>query len=199
MTAQTRLRPADRRRQIVAAARDVLVRQGLGATSLRDIAREAEVSMGTVTYHFAGVDEILDAVIVGETDRFYHDVVAAADAEADPWQALARLAEPLFVDSADVDEHWRLWTDYWAASARHPDLAPRLAGRIRQWEACCARAIERGIAAGAFAPVDPRTAALKLASYCDGLGMQRAQGADGLTAAIARQWMAEFARLLLTP
>lgn len=194
-----RMSPAARREQIVGAARNVIVRRGLADTSLRHIAAEADVSMGTVTYHFSSVDEILGAVVVAETTRFYAEVVAAADAEPDPREALRLLIEPLFEDASDVDAHWRIWTDYWAAVARRPEMTSAYAARIRHWERCCARVIERGIAAGTFRHVDPDVAALKLAAYSDGIAAQRAQGVEGLTRAAAREWFLEFTEQLLDP
>ncbi|CCH76972.1 putative TetR-family transcriptional regulator [Nostocoides japonicum T1-X7] len=194
-----RLPPAARRAQIIEAARGVIVERGLAVASLRDIAKAADVSLGTVTYHFDGVDEILSAVVVTESERFYEDVVRAADAEPDPWRALEIIVASLFGDSDDVAAHWRIWSDYWAAVARRPEMAAAYADRIRHWEACCTRVIARGVASGTFRGVDPEVTALKLAAYSDGLGTQRAQNVEGLTAEVARTWMNEFARWLLSP
>lgn len=223
-----RLPPPERRQQIVEAARAVIVRRGLAATSLRDIAAEAKVSMGTVTYHFSGVDEILGEVAVLESESFYTHVVAAADAEPDPWRALRLLVDPLFGDTPDVRAHWRIWSDYWAAVGRRSSeraraearetasaaadtdritesdggaelMAHAYADRIRYWENCCARVIARGVESGTFRQVDARDGALKLAAYADGLGAQRLQRARGLTAAVAHAWMTEFIERLLSP
>lgn len=194
-----RLPPVARRRQIVDAARTIIVERGLAATSLRDIARAAEVSIGTVTYHFRGVDEVLSEVVIGESERFYADVVRRADAEPDAWAALRILIEPLFAESDDVRAHWRIWSDYWAVVARRPEVAAAYVDRIHYWEACCTRIIARGITAGQFGRVDPAQTALKLAAYSDGLGTQRAQRAASLTGDIAAAWMDEFVRVLLEP
>lgn len=194
-----RLPPEQRRQQIVAAAREAIVARGLAATSLREIAAAAGVSMGTVTYHFASTEEILSAVVITESERFYGDVVTAADAEPDARQALRLLIEPMFADSEEVQAHWRIWSDYWAAVARRPEMADAYARRIRTWEVCCARTIARGVADGSFREVDPGHTALKLAAYSDGLGTQLAQGAEGLTPATANRWMLEFVDLLLGP
>ncbi|WP_228759907.1 TetR/AcrR family transcriptional regulator [Pseudactinotalea sp. HY158] len=195
--ARRRLPPAQRRRQIVEAARTRIAAQGVARASLRDIAAAAGVSMGTVSYHFAGVDEILSAVVITEAREFYAAAVATADAEDDPWQALAALIDPMFDDSPAVLSHWRIWTHYWAAVARRPGIAGAHDSRIRHWEECCARVLARGVASGAFRTVDPAAAALKLAAYSDGLGAQWAQGVTSLTPVRARTWMHEFARALL--
>jgi AcrR family transcriptional regulator len=195
---RSRQRPEVRRAMIVEAARTVIVRKGLGATGLRDIAAEADVSIGTVTYHFASVAEILNEVVVLETERFYGAIVAAADAEADVVTALRMLVAPLFDDSEEVRQHWRIWSDYWTAVARRPEVAEEYAQRIRVWESCLVRIVRRGVADGTFVgatdapPVDASVVALKLAAYSDGVATQLAQNAPGLTNAVALRWMWQF-------
>lgn len=193
---RVRQRPAVRRAMIVEAARAVIVRNGVGATGLRDIAAEAGVSVGTVTYHFGSVAEILNEVVVLETERFYGAIVIAVDAEPDPVEALRLLVAPLFGDTEQVRQHWRIWSDYWTAVVRRPEVAAEYAERIRVWEACLVRVIRRGADAGVFRggaePVDPDTVALKLAAYSDGVATQIAQGVPGLTNTVALSWMWTF-------
>ena len=194
-----RLRPAERRRQIVAAARTAIADRGLATMSLRDIAEAAGVSVGTVTYHFASVDEILGDLVLGESERFYADVIARADATDDPDAALLLLMEPMFADTDDARRHWRIWSDYWAVVARRPEVATAYDTRLRSWEECCTRIIERGVAGGRYRTVVPSEAALKLAAYSDGLGTQLTQRTGALDPATALAWMREFADRLLKP
>jgi len=189
---RVRQRPEVRRALIVEAAREVIVRQGLSATGLRDIAREADVSVGTVTYHFGSVAEILNEVVVAETERFYGAIVAAVDAEPDPTAGIRMLVEPLFDDSEATRRHWRIWSDYWTAVARRPEVAAEYAERIRIWEACLRRVVRRGCDAGVFRTEDPAAVALKLAAYSDGVATQLAQRVPGLTGAVALTWMWAF-------
>jgi len=170
----------------------VIVREGLGATRLRDIAAEAAVSVGTVTYHFESVAEILNEVVVLETARFYSAVIEAVDAEPDPVEGVRMLVEPLFQDTDATDEHWRLWSDYWTAVARKPAVAAEYVDRIRVWEACLTRTLRRGAETGTFAVDDASELALKLAAYSDGVATQLAQKAPGLTSARALEWMWVF-------
>ncbi|WIE66738.1 TetR/AcrR family transcriptional regulator [Curtobacterium sp. MCLR17_054] len=200
--ARVRQRPEVRRAMIVEAARAVIVRNGVGATGLRDIAAEAGVSVGTVTYHFGSVAEILNEVVVLETERFYGAIVAAVDAEPDVLVGLRMLVAPLFGDTEQVRQHWRIWSDYWTAVVRRPEVAAEYAERIRVWEACLVRVIRRGVDAGVFGgtrqgsdggdPVDAETVALQLAAYSDGVATQIAQGVPGLTNTVALSWMWRF-------
>ena len=178
---------------IVEAARAVIVRNGVGATGLRDIAAEAAVSVGTVTYHFGSVAEILNEVVVLETERFYGAIVAAVDAEPDVLVGLRMLVAPLFGDTEQVRQHWRIWSDYWTAVVRRPEVAAEYAERIRVWEACLVRVIRRGVDSGVFRhAADADTVALQLAAYSDGVATQIAQGVPGLTNTVALSWMWRF-------
>nr|WP_256429272.1 TetR family transcriptional regulator C-terminal domain-containing protein [Frigoribacterium sp. CFBP 13729] len=196
---------------IVEAARGVILREGLGGTRLRDIAGEAGVSVGTVTYHFESVAEILNEVVVLETARFYSSIIEAVDAEPDPVAGVRMLVEPLFAATDASDEHWRLWSDYWTAVARKPAVAAEYVERIRVWEACLTRTLRRGAESGAFpalgagagagavaagpdeGPADRASeVALKLAAYSDGVATQLAQKAPGLTSELALTWMWTF-------
>jgi AcrR family transcriptional regulator len=213
--AGARQKPAVRRALIVEAARGVILREGLGGTRLRDIAGEAGVSVGTVTYHFESVAEILNEVVVLETARFYSSIIEAVDAETDPVVGVRMLVEPLFAATDASDEHWRLWSDYWTAVARKPAVAAEYVERIRVWEACLTRTLRRGAESGAFPALRAGAGAgaagragagatgpdgadrasevaLKLAAYSDGVATQLAQKAPGLTSELALTWMWTF-------
>ena len=53
----------DKRSQLISAAVGLAYRNGFGATSLADIAREAEVPLGNVYYYFKTKDEIGEAIV----------------------------------------------------------------------------------------------------------------------------------------
>jgi AcrR family transcriptional regulator len=79
---------ADARRNydaLVSAARDAFAEQGTSA-SLEDIARRAEVGIGTLYRHFPTRDALVEAVYVEEVARMVHD--GEQIAENEPWRAL---------------------------------------------------------------------------------------------------------------
>src|ERR1700688_1402715 len=53
----------DKRSRLVSAAVDLAYQDGVGATTLADIAREAEVPLGNVYYYFKTKDEIGEAIV----------------------------------------------------------------------------------------------------------------------------------------
>jgi AcrR family transcriptional regulator len=80
---------ADARRnydKIVAAAREAFAERG-ASTSLEEIARRADVGIGTLYRNFPNRQALLEAVYVDEVENVCES--AAAFAELDPWEALS--------------------------------------------------------------------------------------------------------------
>jgi AcrR family transcriptional regulator len=84
----TRPKRADARRnydKVIAAAREAFAEGGT-STSLEEIARRAEVGIGTLYRHFPNRQALLEAVYVGELEDLCH--AAAGIDDLDPWDAL---------------------------------------------------------------------------------------------------------------
>jgi AcrR family transcriptional regulator len=84
---------ADARRnydKVLAAAREAFA-EGGESTALEEIARRAEVGIGTLYRHFPNRQALLEALYVGEVEEMCRS--AAALDGADPWEALTRWAE----------------------------------------------------------------------------------------------------------
>src|SRR5271169_2354492 len=62
--------PIDKRSRLVSAAVGLAYQNGFVATSLADIAREAEVPLGNVYYYFKTKDEIGEAIVERRFSRF---------------------------------------------------------------------------------------------------------------------------------
>src|SRR5215469_4909339 len=67
-TPSTSARAPGKRERLTVAAREVLHRQGVEATTLADIAGEAEVPLGNVYYYFKTKDELVAAAIGSHED-----------------------------------------------------------------------------------------------------------------------------------
>jgi AcrR family transcriptional regulator len=91
--------------KVVAAAREAFADRG-ASTSLEEIARRAEVGIGTLYRHFPTRQALLEAVYVGEVEELCR---SAADLTGlPPWEALAawlhRVAQYLVVKQALAGE-----------------------------------------------------------------------------------------------
>lgn len=143
--ATTRRHPAPLRRQLVIeAARTVIARHGMAATRMREIAAAAGVSLGTLTYHFTGIDEVLAGVVEAEETNFFRPVMDQALAAPTGREGLRRLVDDLFNDDERTREHWLLWLDFWTL-ASHDAKYGRWQDRSYQgWRAAVARLVSRG-------------------------------------------------------
>ena len=83
--------PLDRREVILREAAELFARQGVAATTVREIADAAGILSGSLYHHFASKDEIVDAVV----STFLHDLRAAYDevlgSDTDPAERLRGL------------------------------------------------------------------------------------------------------------
>lgn len=146
--------PEVRRAQIVTAARELIARRGLAATSVREIAVAAGVSVGTVTYHFAHVGQILQAVLRAEVPLFTEPIVTAARTAPDGRTELGLIIDGMLASSEATSRHWSLWIDYWAAAVHDPELARWQDDIYAWWRTELARVVARGAADHSLAALD---------------------------------------------
>jgi len=114
--------PEQRRQDVVAAVCRVILRDGLDRASVRQVAAEAELSMGSLRHYFATQADLmaftLRAVIAGVDKR-----ISALPDSPDPLsRAVLVLAELLPLDEERLTEH-RIWLAFTARAMVDPDLA----------------------------------------------------------------------------
>ncbi|MFJ2750766.1 TetR/AcrR family transcriptional regulator [Streptomyces sp. NPDC087297] len=149
----------DRRQRIIDAAIRVVGDRGIAGLSHRSVAAEADVPLGSTTYHFKTLDDLLVAALHKANEGFAQAVAgsaALADPDADLAAALARLLGKLLAaDRGRVELEYELYL----AALRRPALRPVAA----QWcEASAAALTPR---------TDPVTARALVAAM-DGIGLQ---------------------------
>ena len=120
--------PEVRRRLILEAARQCILERGLAATTVREIATIADISIGTITYHFESVDEILAEVLRDSSKRFTERVVSEARTLPGAMQRLEFLIDTDLPDSEASMAQFRLWLEYWARAIHDPQSGRRPLG-----------------------------------------------------------------------
>ncbi|WP_326610609.1 TetR family transcriptional regulator C-terminal domain-containing protein [Streptomyces scopuliridis] len=196
MTARTPRRAVDasrrtrqptevRRRLIAEAAVPLIAERGSAAVGVRDVAAAAGVSVGTVTYHFESVQEVLSEAMVLHIERYYGALSEAADRATRAAEGLRLLIDALFTD--DTDRHWRMWFDYWNAGDRDQAFARGQAARYESWHGEIRVLVERGRDEGDFHCDDPADFAVRFAALADGLALQRLRQSPPLTTTDARR------------
>jgi DNA-binding transcriptional regulator YbjK len=149
----------ERRQRIIDAAIRVVGRAGIAGLSHRSVAAEADVPLGSTTYHFATLDDLMVAALRQANEGFARVVAAhpaLSDPEADLPGELARvLGEWLGGDRTGVELEYELYL----AALRRPALRPVAA----EWA--------EGVGALLAALTDPTTARA-LVAVLDGICLQ---------------------------
>ncbi len=114
----------ERRQRIIDAAIRVVGAKGIAGLSHRTVAAEADVPLGSTTYHFATLDELLVAAL-RQANEGFAKVVAGHPALADPAADLAgELARVLGAWLARDREGVELEYELYLAALRRPALRP---------------------------------------------------------------------------
>ncbi|MFD7029158.1 TetR/AcrR family transcriptional regulator [Streptomyces sp. NPDC059917] len=159
MAAGARRHDPERRQRIIDAAIRVVGDKGIAGLTHRSAAAAADVPLGSTTYHFKTLDELLVAALRQANEGFARalaDSPALADPTADLAAALARvLGEALAADRGRVELEYELYL----AALRRPALRPVAA----QWGEAVAGILARR--------TDALTARALVAAL-DGIGLQ---------------------------
>jgi len=185
-----RMAPDERRDAIVRAALAVMLRNGIGATTARDVAAQLDVSSGLIHHYFASMDELVAQAF---------ERAAQADLEASE-RAMARAHDPVgqlawFLASySRHDETWamQLWLDAWAEAARRPALQATSQRLNEAWQQRLRQVIEAGVRQGTLTCADPNATAWRLLSLLDGLSLQTVAHPRSFTGAEALCWSREL-------
>lgn len=114
----------ERRDRIIDAAIRVVGSKGIAGLSHRSVAAEADVPLGSTTYHFASLDELLIAALRRSNENFaevMRESGALADPAADLAGELARLLGEYFAGGRGQAE---LEYELYLAALRRPRCGP---------------------------------------------------------------------------
>ncbi|MFD7297223.1 TetR/AcrR family transcriptional regulator [Streptomyces sp. NPDC059897] len=120
----TRRYDPERRQRIIDAAIRVVGSKGIGGLSHRSVAREADVPLGSTTYHFKTLDELMVAGLRQANEGFAkvlagHHAIEDPDSDL-PAELAAVLGEWLAGDRDGVELEYELYL----AALRRPPLRP---------------------------------------------------------------------------
>jgi AcrR family transcriptional regulator len=140
----------DRRDVILERAADLFARQGVAATTVREIADAVGILSGSLYHHFASKDEIVDAIV----GSFMDDLVSRYDAVlASTDDAAQRLHGLVVASLATVEGHPHA-TEIYQKDARYLAAAGEGKAPVAENARLIRRAwigvLEEGVAAGLF-------------------------------------------------
>ncbi|WP_276120097.1 TetR/AcrR family transcriptional regulator [Pararhizobium qamdonense] len=136
-TAKRRHDP-DRKDRIIEATLEVIAVHGVSGTTHRRVAEAADVPLGSMTYHFAGIDDLVQQAfskLTAEIAVQFDAVLGNARTVDDARETVVGIICDGFLN----DRHTTLALELYAYVARVPD-ARRL---TTDWMAECRKALER--------------------------------------------------------
>jgi AcrR family transcriptional regulator len=151
VTQRRRREKAARRQQILDAARKLLFAKGLSRTSVNQIARTAELSIGTVYFYFENKEDIFAALQAEGLAILHREVLAACRQTDSPEAQLERIARAYYQFSEDHRNYFDVI--HYFLSATQVVFTPAVKAKIDQDGQRILREVAGVIAAGVDAGV----------------------------------------------
>jgi len=166
---------AARRQQIVDAAATCFVRDGFHGTSMQDVIREADLSVGAFYRYFRSKTELIRAIAEEVVSELVADFDALAAAEpVPPLVELIRAGLQTADKRIDGDQRAKIAVQVWGEAVRDPELADLVAGIYRQIRARFTLIARRARDAGQLdASTDPEATGSVLFGLLQGYLLQR--------------------------
>lgn len=186
-----------RRRQLIRAAHVTLARKGSEATRLADIAREAGVATGLVSYYFPSKDDLLLEATRSCIDGFYSEREEAVARVEDPLGKL-ELAVRLALPEGPDDGDWIILVEFWTRALRSVPLAIVASLFQARSRGLYVSILEEGAARGRFTlAADADSLARSLVAMIEGLALQLIMKDPSLDAAAVERLALGYARQMV--
>jgi AcrR family transcriptional regulator len=139
----------ERRAELLAAGVRVLRRMGFERMRLRDVAKEASVSIGLLQHYFETREQLAEECFAAACGERAQDFAQSAPAEGSAWERISQMIDHAF-GAAAIDKRAAMWVDLCAAAGRDPSLRREAALVQEVWRKPLAAAITDGAASGEF-------------------------------------------------
>ncbi len=182
----------ERRKDLVQAAMDAIAVRGLSGLRLKDIAKEAGLSIGSVSYYYPEIEDLLVEAHREALERFYWNRVEHVDqCESAAEQIVVAIQEGIPDEpvTSDVRTLYELHT-YAGRNPAHASMMTTLWDReVSLYE----RVIERGVGQGHFKPThDLRVIAETAVALEDAFNLHLVSSNGAVTAKLARERLSSY-------
>lgn len=143
------------REALLTSAKAVVKRRGFAATTTREIAQEAGVSVGTVFLHFPDVGALAEALLDEHVGLALTAALRTLPREGDLVRRLVHVCKKLY-ESYDVEPE--LSREYLAASLFRQEPGGAAANRLAQFQRWVAAQVAEAVEAETVPEVDPQLA-----------------------------------------
>ena len=151
MVGRVRDRVEERKRSVMAAAEELIAEEGYDVVRLRDIARRAGVSVGTIQHYFDSREALLLETMSEASMRRAQEWAQLGAGPGDPTTRMRALLR----GSVGDRKRCIVWMTLCSAATRHAELLPHVATVYGAWRTALREVLEDGVDVGVFAPVRP--------------------------------------------
>jgi AcrR family transcriptional regulator len=159
---------AERKAQILEAAKKVFARLGFERARVDDIAEESGLSKGTLYWYFESKDAIISAIM----DQFFAQELAHVrellDAGLSAKENLLMFTRFVTEDIMKMQPLMSILFEYWSLLLRRKKVKQVLSNYYRSYLEIMVPIIERGISQGEFRQVDAISAAIAIGAVFEG-------------------------------
>lgn len=114
---------SDTQELILDAAMSCIVRDGIDGASMRNVAREADVSLGLLSYHFDDKRSLIEAAFQLATDRLYDATIESLDGVDGDDERVRAYVRGAFHDEFLETDYLTLRIALWAISRTDDEIA----------------------------------------------------------------------------
>jgi AcrR family transcriptional regulator len=193
-TESERPKTLQRRKELLGVVYEAVSESGVDGVTMRQIAEAADISTGTINYHFKNKHNLLILAMEAAYELPEDWLVY----KGSPFSQLQRLAMG-YVFRSSRDRFWRFWINYTAHSTRDEEMREHQNKRYERQRKFWGELLRDGIAAGEVDPdVDPERAANELLLIAHGLVVRQLQSPTPANRDEAREILGErFDRLAI--
>ncbi|MFT5434036.1 MAG: AcrR family transcriptional regulator [Myxococcota bacterium] len=168
-----------RRRQILDAAKSCFIGKGLDATTMRDIAKEARLSLGGIYFHFGSKEEIFRAICNETYGTVLRRWKATPAEDFESTDARIRALAETNVELIETDpDYFRLALVLNGAAVVDEELKAVKREHHTSFVNFIAAALDHGVSTGELIEHDTRGIAESIVALFDGFYLRRAIDAD---------------------
>lgn len=181
---RVRKSPDDRRAEIVGAAAEVALTEGLECITLRRIAEQLDVRPGLISHYFPAVEDLVAEAFGSAATAELESLLPTGPREGSPLNRLTRF----FADTTGpaYDDMSRLWLNARHLSRYRPVLRDRVLDQETAWRGRLSDVITTGVEQGEFRTEDPALTAVRILVVIDGLAGHANTGLGKHPSAVTR-------------
>lgn len=182
-----------RRQQLIEATQTVIARQGFAGTRLADVAHQAGVSYGVVSFYFKSKDDLLLATLQWLADE-YTQVWRKAVAEGgdEPADRLRAIIEADFSTRIASEKKIAVWFAFWAESRVRPNYRKLCAELFNDYHWQVRSIVQELIDQYGYDHLDAHRITLGINGMTDGMWLDMQIQPRGFDRKVARQTIEDF-------